>query len=44
MSKKFNDVKRYYENGLWKIGRVRNAVNKMWITVEEYKLITGEDY
>lgn len=42
-SKKFNTVKTHYENGLWSIAMVRNAVNK-WITVEEFTEITGEAY
>lgn len=42
-SKNFNKVKDYYDNGLWKITRIRNAVPK-WITPEEFELITGEPY
>lgn len=44
MSKKFELVKRYYDQGLWSKARVRNAVVKEWITAEEYELITGEVY
>lgn len=44
MSKKYALVKDYYDRGLWSITRVKNAVVKGWITEEEYKLITGEDY
>lgn len=44
MSKKFDLVKRYYDQGLWSKARVRNAVVKEWITAEEYELITGEVY
>jgi hypothetical protein len=29
---------------LWSIERVRNAVVKEWITAEEFKEITGEQY
>lgn len=43
MSKNFEKVKDYYERGLWSIDRVRAAVGK-WITAEEFKEITGEDY
>lgn len=43
MSKNFNKVKKYYEKGYWTKKMVRNAVNR-WITVDEYKIITGEDY
>lgn len=44
MSKMFEKVKKYYDKGLWKIQAVRNAVVKGWITAEEFKEITGEDY
>lgn len=44
MSPKFNRVKKYYDDGLWNKTMVRNAVVKGWITEEEYKLITGEEY
>lgn len=43
-SPKFELVKKYYDNGLWSITAVRNAVAKGWITAEEFKEITGEDY
>ena len=42
-SKKFDKVKEFYDNGIWNISRVHNAVGK-WITEEEYKEITGQDY
>lgn len=41
---KFEKVKYYYDNGLWDKSRVADAVKKNWITAEEYKVITGEDY
>lgn len=44
MSKKYNKVKMYYDNNLWTIDRVKNAVAKGWITKEEYAKITGESY
>lgn len=44
MSKMYEKVKKYYDKGLWKIQAVRNAVVKGWITEEEFKEITGEDY
>lgn len=44
MSPKFNKVKMYYDTGMWNIAMVRNAVVKAWITAEEFKIITGEDY
>ena len=40
---KFEKVKKYYENGYWTLERVRNAVIKNWITVEQFKEITGQD-
>ena len=43
-SQKFEKVKYYYDNGLWSLYRVGEAVKKGWITAEEYKEITGEDY
>lgn len=47
-SKYFEKVKRYYNNGLWNINRVKNAVthptSSPWITKEEYKEIVGEEY
>lgn len=43
-SPKFEKVKRYYDTGVWKIGRVREAVRKEWITIAEFMEITGEDY
>ena len=44
MSANFNKVKNYYDKGLWSIERVRKAVEKGWITEEEFTLITGENY
>ena len=44
MSKHFKKVKMYFDSGLWSIERVRNAVLKGWITAQEYKIITGEEY
>lgn len=45
-SKHFDKVKGYYNNGdgLWKISRVREAVVKGWVTEDEFKEITGENY
>ena len=43
-SPKFNKVKRYYDDGLWNKLMVRNAVLKLWITIEEYEEITGEPF
>lgn len=47
MSKKYKTVKNFYDRGLWSIARVRNAVEKNWITEDEFFTITGknvEDY
>ena len=43
-SKNFNKVKRFYDRKLWSKFAVHNAVVHNWITEEEYKDITGEDY
>ena len=42
-SKHYEKVKGYYPK-LWSKKRVHDAVVKNWITPEEYKEITGEDY
>ena len=44
MSKKFEEVKRFYDTKQWGKKAVKNAVVKHWITAEEYKEIVGEDY
>lgn len=44
MSRRFEKVRRYYEEGLWSKARVREAVVHSWITAEEYFEITGEVY
>ena len=44
MSNKYEKVKYYYDNGLWNLAMVKNAVVKGWITAEEFKEITGQDY
>lgn len=43
-SKRFNDIKDYYDNKLWSKERVYNMVAKNVITEKEYKEITGEEY
>lgn len=43
-SGKFEMVQTFYIRGAWSIEKVRNAVTKTWITEEEFKEITGEDY
>ena len=42
-SPKYEKVKKYYDEGLWDIQRVRNAVLKGWITEEEYAEITSPE-
>lgn len=37
-------IKKWYEQGLWTIAMVRNAVTKCKLTAAEYTEITGEDY
>lgn len=41
-SKKYDLVKRYYDNGLWNAEMVNNAVGR-WITKEEAAEILGGD-
>lgn len=41
---KYEKVKNYFDNGLWSVNRVANAVVKGWITVEEYYEITGVNF
>ena len=44
MSKMFEKIKTYYDNGLWSKARVWNMVFKGVITEEEYEMITGERF
>ena len=44
MSADFAKLKRYLEDGLWTKKQIGDAVAKGWITAEEYREITGEDY
>ena len=43
-SAKYAMVKEFYDAGVWKEARVKNAVVKGWITEAEYKTITGKVY
>ncbi len=43
-SKKFEDIKFYYEHHIWSKKTVKLAVSKGRITAEEYEEITGEAY
>ena len=40
----YERIKRYYELGVWTKERVRQAVEKGWLSAEEYAGITGESY
>lgn len=40
-SKNFVKVKNYYDKGLWKEARVKEAAAKGWITEEESNTILG---
>ena len=44
MSPMFPKVKKHYNSDEWSIAVVRLAVKQDWITAEEFKEITGEDY
>ena len=44
MSPKYELVKRYYNLKVWGLDRVRLAVEKGWITEDEFSEITGEAY
>lgn len=43
-SKHYTMVKQFYDDGIWILEMVKNAVVKNWITADEFKTITGEDY
>jgi uncharacterized XkdX family phage protein len=40
----FNSIKRYYDMGKYTNEQVKIFVMANWITAEQYKEITGEDY
>lgn len=42
-SEKYEDIKKYYTFKLWDLTKVSNAVEKGWITKEEYEAITGQN-
>ncbi len=44
MSKRYEQIKKYYESGLWSEKRVHDAVQKNVITAAEYTQITGKTY
>lgn len=43
MKKKFNKVKGFYDEKLWNLYMVSNAVDR-WITADEFQEITGKEY
>lgn len=43
-SKKFPDVKSYYDHRIWSKATVAKSVKKGWITADEYAEIVGEPY
>lgn len=43
-SEKYELIWGYYKKGYWPKKWVHNAVASGWITAEEYKMITGQDY
>lgn len=44
MSKMFEKIKSYYDDGLWTAERVRNIAEKGIITHKEYTEITGKEW
>ena len=44
VSKNYEKIKRYYDEGRWNIEQVAAAVIKGLITIQEYYTITGTYY
>lgn len=42
-SEKYEKVKFYYDIGKWSVKKVHDAVDKGWITEEEFYEIIGEN-
>ena len=42
MSKDYENIKNWYNIGVWNIAKMKAAVAKGKITAEEYKAITGK--
>lgn len=40
----YSRIKRFYDEGLWTIEQVKEAVTYNKLTEAEFKEITGEDY
>lgn len=43
-SKKFEKVKKFFDEGFWTAKMCHNAVDKEWITEAEYTEITGLEF
>lgn len=43
-SKMFAKIKKWYEDLIWTLTMVKNAVTKRKITEDEYHEITGKEY
>ncbi len=43
-SKRVDSIQEWYALGMWNEQRMRDAVEKKWISAEEFKQITGKDY
>ena len=41
---KYEKVEHYFATGLWPVKRVKDAVEKGWITKDEYFEIVGQTY
>lgn len=44
MSKMFEKIKMYYDNGLWNEIKVKNMVIKNIINKEEFEMIVDKEY
>lgn len=44
MSKMFEKIKMYYDNGLWNEIKVKNMVIKNIINKEEFEMIVNKEY
>ncbi len=44
MSKMFEKIKMYYDNGLWNETKVKNMVIKNIINKEEFEMIVDKEY
>lgn len=44
MSARYEQVKLWYDLGLWSAARVRAGVERGWLSAGEYEQITGKKY